>query len=270
MYYKKWIAVINPDGLYYVRKTYIMESEKRWVTIDGRHVNIGGDDDSGSGGGSSGGSLRDSSSGNIKITDETIDKVPKADIFGDEEKNERYQQANKDLLKEAQKQPAGTEVSIIYDENMKPIVVRDEKGNVVKEYGYNVGKMGKVKIENYDKPYHAFHNHPSGETFSPDDILGMTNHSNMQSISAIGNNGNVYCMLKGTKANSSGYRRYLINRCQQKRFLGKFSYFDVSSKSFDSSSLSDTERSKLKVQLQSFCESCVKGGIFYGFSYKRQ
>lgn len=49
MYYKKWIAVINPDGLYYVRKTYIMESEKRWVTIDGRHVNIGGDDDSGGG-----------------------------------------------------------------------------------------------------------------------------------------------------------------------------------------------------------------------------
>lgn len=52
MYYKRWTAEINPNGLYYVRKTYIIESEKRWVTIDGRHVNIGGDD----GGGSSGGS----------------------------------------------------------------------------------------------------------------------------------------------------------------------------------------------------------------------
>ena len=30
-----------------------MESEKRWVTIDGRHVDIGGDGDSGSGGGAS-------------------------------------------------------------------------------------------------------------------------------------------------------------------------------------------------------------------------
>lgn len=56
MYYKRWTAEINPNGLYYVRKTYIIESEKRWVTIDGRHVNIGGDGDSGSGGGSSSGS----------------------------------------------------------------------------------------------------------------------------------------------------------------------------------------------------------------------
>lgn len=53
MYYKRWTAEINPKGLYYVRKTYIMESEKRWVTIDGRHVDIGGDGDSGSGGGAS-------------------------------------------------------------------------------------------------------------------------------------------------------------------------------------------------------------------------
>ena len=45
MYYKRWTAEINPKGLYYVRKTYIMESEKRWVTIDGRHVDIGGDGD---------------------------------------------------------------------------------------------------------------------------------------------------------------------------------------------------------------------------------
>ena len=53
MYYKRWTVEINPNGLYYVRKTYIMESEKRWVTIDGRHVDIGGDGDSGSGGGAS-------------------------------------------------------------------------------------------------------------------------------------------------------------------------------------------------------------------------
>lgn len=164
MYYKKWTAEINPNGLYYVRKTYIMESEKRWVTIDGRHVDIGGDGDSGSGGGSSGGSLRDSSSGNIKITDEVIDKIPKADFFDDNEKNERYQQANKDLLKEAQKHPVGTEVSIIYDENMK----------LIKGHGYIIGGIGSVEIDDHDKPYHAFHNHPSGETFSPSDLWQLS------------------------------------------------------------------------------------------------
>lgn len=244
---KKQIAEFTPCRLNYIRKTYIIDIGKGedFSTRD-EHGRFTGSVPHGSSGGSSGGSggtARDSGSGDIKITDAAIEKVPKIDVFDDEEKNKRYQQANKDLLKEAQKQPVGTEVSIIYDKNMNPI----------KDHGYVVGEKGKVKIESYDKPYHAFHNHPSGETFSPDDILGMTNHSNMQSISAIGNNGNVYCMLKGTKANSSGYRRYIINRCQQKRFLDKFSYFDVSSKSFDSSGLSDIERSKLKVQLQSFC-----------------
>lgn len=225
---------------------------------------------SGSSGESSGGTLSDGGQGNIAITDDAISKVPAADVFGDKDKNARYQQANKDLLTEAKKYPAGTEVSRIYDENMNPIVIRDKNGNVVKEYGYTVGEKGSVKIDDYAKPYHAFHNHPSGETLSPDDILGMTSHSNMQSISAIGNNGNIYCMVRGTKTNSNGYRRYLITRCQQKRFLGKYSYFEVSSKTFNQSSLSDSDKEKLKTQLRSFNEGCVKGGIFYGFSYRRQ
>jgi HK97 family phage portal protein len=217
------------------------------------------------GGGSSGGencdTAQDNGSKNTTITDEIIASVPRVNVFDDEEKNARYQQANKDLLKEAQKHPVGTEVSRVYDADMKPI----------EGCGYKVGeKLGQVKIDNPDVPYHAFHNHPSGETLSPDDILGITNHSDMQSISAIGNNGNTYCMIKGTKANSSGYRRYIINRCQQKRFLGEYSYFEVSSTTFDSSSLSDLDRSKLKSQLISFNESCAKGGIFYGFSYRRQ
>lgn len=74
MYYKRWTAEINPNGLYYVRKTYIIESEKRWVTIDGRHVNIGGDD----GGGSSGSSGR-------TIFHSRAD--PMAEVTGDAEKS---------------------------------------------------------------------------------------------------------------------------------------------------------------------------------------
>ena len=72
MYYKRWTAEINPKGLYYVRKTYIMESEKRWVTIDGRHVDIGGDGDSGSGGGSSGGGSSNGGAGKKKISIENV------------------------------------------------------------------------------------------------------------------------------------------------------------------------------------------------------
>ena len=78
--------------------------------------------------------------------------------------NTRYQQANKDLLKEAQKHPVGTEVSIVYGADMKPI----------KGYGYQVGtEHGEVKIDNPDQLYHGFHNHPSGNTLSPDDVMNF-------------------------------------------------------------------------------------------------
>ena len=215
------------------------------------------------GGGSSGGSggtARDSGSGDIKITDAAIEKVSKIDVFDDEEKNKRYQQANKDLLKEAQKQPVGTEVSIIYDKNMNPI----------KDHGYVVGEKGKVKIDSYDKPYHAFHNHPSGETFSPDDLIQLSQRNNQMSVTAVENNGSLYCVSKTGNANSAGYKQFIYDQCRQKRFLGKYSYFTVSSKSFDKSKLSESEIDKLGNQLSSFCERCAKGGVFYGFNYRKK
>ena len=80
MYYKRWTAEINPYSLYYVRKTYIIESEKRWVTIDGRHVNIGGDDGGGSSGGSS--SRRKLERGKYPTSNNEIDKILENELSG--------------------------------------------------------------------------------------------------------------------------------------------------------------------------------------------
>ena len=251
------------SGLEKAAEGGIIYSIKKPVFGDGHRIidNVPDGNGGSSGGGSGGTAASGSSSGNIKITDEAIGKVPKPDIFGDEEKNKRYQQANKDLLKEAQKHPVGTEVSIIYDENMKPI----------KDHGYVVGeKLGQVRIDDHDKPYHAFHNHPSGETFSPDDLIIFGQRKNQMSITAVGNNGNVYCIFKTSNANSTGYKYFLRNQCRQKRFLDKYTYWDVSSKSFDKSKLTDLERAELKGQISAFCESCAKGGVFYGFNYRKK
>lgn len=251
----------NAEKSFIVRKTCCVpskeqHSQKRWVTIDGRHVDIGGDGDSGSGGGSSGGSLRDSGSGNIKITDEAIDKVPKADIFGDEEKNKRYQQANKDLLKEAMKHPAGTEVSIIYDENMKPI----------KGHCYIVGRIGSVEIDDHDKPYHAFHNHPSGETFSPDDLLNITERDKQMSITAIGNNAKLYSFVKTENSKPIEYNAFLMDKMSEKRFGGnRFSYDDI--KHFEPKYYPDIFDKTFIEELNSFNKECIKGGEQYGFKY---
>ena len=98
------------------------------------------------------------------VTEKSIADIPKLKVFTESNSvtyrqanllNDRYQNASKNLLREVKKYPIGTEVSIVYDENMKPI----------KGCGYVVGKIGSVKIDNPNVPYHAFHNHASGQTF---------------------------------------------------------------------------------------------------------
>ena len=221
---------------------------------------------SGSSGESSGGTLSDGGQGNIAITDDAISKVPAADVFGDKDKNARYQQANKDLLTEAKKYPAGTEVSRIYDENMNPIVIRDKNGNVVKEYGYTVGEIGSVKIDDYEKPYHAFHNHPSGETFSPDDCIKMTEKDNMMSLTAVGNNSRLFVMSKSDSADAFGYSDFLSKKMSEQRFFNNtFSYLDI--KEFNIEELPEKIRKPLQKEILSFCKECVAGGKKYGFNY---
>lgn len=212
-------------------------------------------------GGGNADTAHDSGSRNITITDDAIASVPNVNIFDDEEKNARYQQANKDLLTEAKKHPVGTEVSRVYDADMKPI---EGCGDRVGE------KLGQVPIDNPDVLYHAFHNHPSGETFSPDDLIKLGQRKNQISITAVGNNGNVYCISKNSNANSAGYKQFIYDQCKQKRFLGKYSYFTVSSKAFNKNKLSGSEIDTLRKQLSSFCESCAKGGAFYGFNYRKK
>jgi len=92
----------------------------------------------------------------------------------------------------------------------------------------------------------------------------------MFELYAVGNNGSLYCVSKTGNANSAGYKQFIYDQCRQKRFLGKYSYFTVSSKSFDKSKLSESEIDKLGNQLSSFCERCAKGGVFYGFNYRKK
>ena len=202
-------------------------------------------------------SAKDSGKGNIEITDEAIDNVPMLDVFGDDEKNKRYQQANKDLLSEAQKHPLGAEVSRIYDENMNPI----------DGHSYNVGdKPGQVRIDDVGIPYHAFHNHPSGETLSPEDLMNISSKNNMVSLTATGNNAKLFSIVKTESADSYGYAVFLRDKVTEKRFFNKsFSYLDV--KEFDLDQLPENLSKPLRNELLSFCKECVSGGKNYGYSY---
>ena len=215
-----------------------------------------------SSGGKSSAMFHDSNFDKKEITDETIANVPLVNVFDDETKNEAYQKANSELLAEAKKYFVGTEVSIVYDENMKPI----------ENYGYVVGEIGggKVNIADPNVPYHAFHNHPTDSTLSVDDLINLTKHDNMLSITAVGNGGKVYCMQKKDISKSLAYRMFLQQQAKQKIFLGEHSYFDIKNGKLRKDDLSEDDAKIVIQQLSAFSDKCVKAGAFCGFDYRQK
>ena len=214
-------------------------------------------------------SLRDDNSLYKPVTQEAIDRVPKLDIFDDDEMNKRHQQAAKDLLTEVKRRndvPVGTEFSIRYDKDMKPL----------KDEVYRQGKVGSTKFEDLGEPFHVFHNHGSGETFSLTDIQSFVDINNALSITAVGNNGNNYCLsrLPDNKPNAYGF--FLRNK-------SRTTIYSVNDVNISLAKLSDSiEREKLKPVIEKLSDEqkadlaraiisqiykCLKGGAKYGFKY---
>ena len=93
--------------------------------------------------------------------------------------------AHKKLLLEARKVPLGIEKARCYGLDMQPVS------------GYFTGEQeGGVHIPNFSTPHIAIHNHPSGMTFSPEDILGFASRDSMQMLTIVGNDGSVYALEK--------------------------------------------------------------------------
>ena len=70
-------------------------------------------------------------------------------------------------------------------------------------------------IDDYTEPYHAFHNHPSDKSFSFPDIRGMVLRKNMLSLTAQGNAGSKYVMMRNEHCNTQGYFNYLDRKSKQ-------------------------------------------------------
>lgn len=200
------------------------------------------------------------------VTEKSIADIPKLKVFTESNSvtyrqanllNDRYQNASKNLLREVKKYPIGTEVSIVYDENMKPI----------KGCGYVVGKIGSVKIDNPNVPYHAFHNHASGQTFSVEDLINMTNRPQQLSLSATGNNSSVYSIIKTQKANDTAYNNFLTKSINDKSIFGGFSYLDLRNGKVDISIFSEKQIENLKSKIIQFSSNCAKEGEKYGYRY---
>lgn len=214
-------------------------------------------------------SLRDDNSLYKPVTQEAIDRVPKLDIFDDDEMNKRHQQAAKDLLTEVKRRndvPVGTEFSIRYDKDMKPL----------KDEAYRQGKVGSVKMDDMNIPYHAFHNHGSDQTLSYNDLRKFANSENMFSLTAQGNLGSMFSIVSSDNADKIGYRTFLS-------IVGDEKIYEIRGVPISLSFLSDSankdkvkdlinlltpnQRGELSKAIISQSEKCLKGGMDYGIKY---
>lgn len=112
---------------------------------------------------------------------------------------EKLQQAHKDLLQEVMSRGGTVEVARCYDLNMEPLsdyVSQDD--------------AGRVKIPDFDTPYIAIHNHPSGLTFSPNDVLKLAKRDNMIGLTAVGNGGQTYVLEKTSDIDTSALYKEII------------------------------------------------------------
>lgn len=66
-------------------------------------------------------------------------------------------------------------------------------------------------IPEIKEPYISIHNHASGETLSTDDLSSLIRHMDEQGAFVIGNNGNIYGIIKTTGYNWIGLQNKCVN-----------------------------------------------------------
>lgn len=142
----------------------------------------------------SGGILNENGGGYLPITRQSLEAIqPFACRTLDEAGQKALARAHRELLQAASDHPAGTEVSRCYGLDMRPL------GEPVPG-----DKPGKVRIPDQSVPYIAAHTHPSGLTFSPNDIRGFATRENMRMLTAVGNDGTVYAIEKTPQFDKNG------------------------------------------------------------------
>lgn len=215
---------------------------------------------------------RDENSRYKPVSDDAIKNMPILSLFGTNEMNRAYQKANQDLLREVARHPnlvAGTEFSIVYDANM----------NRIPGYDYVIGRVGGVKVQDPGEPFHAFHNHPSGETFSYTDLFNFSRNKNMLSFTATGNTENLYNILKTENSDIDGYKEFLIQKANEIFYvtndLHSGQKIEVSYEILANEQQREEIRSKLSLEqkkelqkaLDNWSLSCAEGGEEYEIKY---
>ena len=131
------------------------------------------------------GILKETKYENVPVTKQSIDAIPLIKPSGwTEETSKKLQEAHRELLRFASKQPVGVEVGTAYDLSMKRI---DKM---------QVGERGRIYIQEHPVDHIVIHNHPSSTPFSEGDITLFIRRACLNTLTAVGNNGCVYLLHK--------------------------------------------------------------------------
>lgn len=133
---------------------------------------------------------------NIPITNAAIDKVPLAKCETlSRGQSKQLQKRHQELLRFVQDEPPGREAICYCDMKMK----------VVSQY---LGKgMNAVNATKLEIPHIAVHNHPSGTTFTLNDLDLLMSIETMSILSAVGNDGSVFIVEKSKKFDAAKFAR---------------------------------------------------------------
>lgn len=199
------------------------------------------------------GIINEKKSFRIPITDESIENVQLIQPEGFTEENAvALKKAHQELLKEARKYPLGTECGMLLDFDMERF----------DDIGIIVGRIDGISLPRYSEPYIALHNHSSGQTFSPEDIVGLVKLENMYALTAVGNNGKVYFISKTTSFSKEIFGQYILQYLNNTELFKGKKYLEMNEEFVNS--LTDEEREELKQLLIKFSEKLIEGGIENG------
>lgn len=146
----------------------------------------------------------------------------------------------------------------------------------IKGCGYVVGDVGRVKIDNPNVLYHAFHNHGSGETFSFSDIWKFAQNGDMLSLTAVGNTGSKFVIARTYKSNDDAYKIFLNNKAKEVIYSANGTDFtyqminDIQHGKMNRTviqTLSKKQTTNLMKAILKQSIECAKGGGIYGFKY---
>ena len=142
----------------------------------------------------------------VPIRSKAIDGIPVPGIFDDKQKDIRYQIACQDLLQYAKystkRYPIDTEYARFYDYDVRPI----------KGQRFIVGESGKVSAPSPKgiEAFHFFHTHENGDTLSAQDIYKFSFNPKMVSITAVGNDGSLFCLIADTASDRDELQEFVL------------------------------------------------------------